>query len=219
MVSKVSNSMLPPHIVLFGEALRPVLRKVEDQLSTSGRLKDGVESFRDFSERVLGQVSDSVDRLAVQIRALNKQVMRAADTPGPEVHRSVGRLEMVVHELLESYADVRDASASSPTDEQGKRLLLAALRRILTQIRGWLRDLVEATADPMAHLKRKGLPTTGRIKLTLDLHLDDTRELDEFNDWVAEQSKVQKRTNGSGSGLVGFVAGLFLGGLFFGDDE
>ena len=215
----VSKRLVPPHLVLFGEALRPVLRKVEDQLRTPARPMDRVESFRDFSERVLGQVSDSVDRLVDQIKALNKQVVRAADTPGPEVHRSVGRLEMVVDELLKSYADVRDASASSSTDERGRRLLLAVLRRILTRIRGWLRDLVEATTDPMALLKRKGQPTTGDINLTLDLDLGDTRELDEFNDWVAEQSKVKKRKNGFGSGLVGFVAGLFIGGLFFGDDD
>lgn len=81
--------------------------------------------------------------------------------------------------------------------------------------------MVDATEDPRAVLKRKGLPTSGHVHLQLDvdLDLDDTLELREFQNWMIEQSKRKGRRDGSGNGLIAFAAGIFLGGLFFGDDD
>lgn len=220
MESLMANSMVAPHIVLLGEALQPVLRKVETQLdaSTTHPTHRG-ETYRDVSERVLDEVQNFMERLANEISQLNKRVVSAADPSDAAVHRSVGRLEVVIDELLDSHAHTRRICSS--THERGHLLLLALLRRILTRIRTWLRDLVEATEDPRAVLKRKGLPTSGHVHLQLDvdLDLDDTLELREFNDWVIERSKVKRRGNGSGNGLIAFAAGIFLGGLFFGDDD
>ena len=212
-----SDNMPAPHVILLGEALRPALRKVRAQLDAAANPAGPRENFPDFGQRVLAEVADSVDRLANEVKALNG-VVRAADVPAAKVHRVVGRLEMVFEELLGSHAEVRDARAAS-AHERGRRLLLTALRRVLTQIRDWLRDVVDAAADPLAVVKRKGLSTSGQVTLNLTLDLDSASDMDEFHDWVLEQSEAERRGNGCGGGLLAFVAGVFLGGLFFGDDE
>ena len=210
--------MFAPHMALLGEALTPVLQKVEAQSSEPARPIGAAKNFHDVGEHAGNQISASLGRLADEVKALNG-VMHA-DTPEAKIHRAVSRLEMVLDELLESYADVCHA-LPSPTNERDHRLLLAGLRRMLARIQEWLRDVVDAMADPKVVLKRRGLPTNGEA--TLDLLLDlDVPEWHQIRAWATEQTEAvnrEKRARGFWSGLAAFVVGIFLGGLFFGDDD
>ena len=209
------HSMFAPHMIVLGEALKPVLQKVEAQSSEPPCPIGAAEKFRDVAEHAGNQISASLGRLADEVKALNR-VMHA-DTPEAPVHRAVSRLEMVLDELLESYADVCHA-LPSPTNERDHRLLLAALRRLLARIQEWLRDMVDAMADPKVVLKRRGLPTNGEAKLALVLDID-APGLAESLAWAIEQGGAEKRSRGFWGGLAAFGVGIFLGGLFFGDDD
>ena len=207
--------MFAPHMVVLGEALKPVLEKIEAQSSEPPRPIGAAKKFRDVMGHAANQISASAGRLDDEVKALNG-VMHA-DTPEAQVHRAVSRLEMVLDELLESYADMCHA-LPSPTDERVHRLLLAGLRRMLAQIQEWLRDVVDAMADPKVVLKRRGLPTNGEARLDLPLDLD-VPEWDEIHALAIQQGEAEKRARGFWKGLAAFVVGIFLGGLFFGDDE
>ena len=96
---------------------------------------------------------------------------------------------------------------------------MAVFRHTLRQIRGWLRDVVDTAADPVAVLKRKGLPTSGRITLELAIDFTTPKELDEFTDWIDEQEQAEYRKSGFWKGVAAVAFGIFLGGMFFGDDD
>ena len=212
-----SNSIVAPHIVLIGDALKPALRKIEARLNEPAPPMGTAESFRNVSERVLAQVSAAARRLVDEVNDLGR-IMQAPDAPDAQVHRAVGRLEMVLDELLESFADVRRACPPS-AHEHGRHLLLAAMRRILTQIEWWLRDVVDATADPKAVLRRRGMPTSGKVELNLMLELDGSPEMDEFRNWLIVQGELEGRKKSRWNGLAALAAGVFLGGVLFGGDD
>lgn len=218
-----SDSILAPHLILLGEALQPLLRKVEAALSEPVR-PIGTD-FLGFCRPTLNRFGDSVQRLGDEANGALNGVVGAADVPESEVHRAVGRLEMVLDELLDSYAELREARPHA-AHVRGHELLMPALRQTLTEIQDWLQDMVDTFADPVEVLKRKGLPTDGSVNLHLILTVTNPKELEEFNDWEDEQALLenrsvesQERKPGCWNGLTAFVAGMFLGGWFFGDDE
>lgn len=205
---------LAPHIVQLGEALQPALRKVEAELSKTVRPMGRSESFIAAGEGALACLGGA-HRLAEMMPVLNG-VVSAADVPAAQVHRAVGRLEVVLDDLLECYAELRQARPW-PAHKRGHELLVAAFRHTLRQIQGWLLDLVDAAADPMEVLKRKGLPTSGSVTLKLTLKLTAPKELLEFDKWAADQAARNQRFR-FWTALAAEVAGLSLGLSIGGDD-
>lgn len=249
------NRPLDPRIVtLLGEALQPLLRKVEARLSEPARsmdtaedteddakagfldaargFLDAAESFADVAQRTLGRYGDSMERLCTEVNDVIGRVTGTGDVSA-DVHRAVGRFEVVLDELLDAYVEVREVRPGRD-QERGRDLLTAALRHTLTEVQSWLQDVVDSAADPMEAVKRKGVPTDGtdgRINMELMLSLTTPTALEEFDDWVSEQEReveeldrsLEARRAGGGpgcaAGLAALVAGIFLGGWFFGGDD
>ncbi len=216
-----SNSIIAPQVVLLGEALQPLLRKVEARLNEPARPVGAGESFVDFGQHALNRLGDGVGRLCDEANGVLKEIVGAADVPEAKVYRAAGRFEVVLDELLECYAELREARPHA-AHARGHRLLVAVFRHALAQVRDWLRDVVDTAADPLEVVKRRGLPTHGEVTVTLSLDFTAPKELDEFNDWMAaeeERAEAEHRRRGVWSGVTALVAGIFLGGLFFGDDD
>lgn len=234
MADKTDKSTLPPHVVLPGEALRPLLLKVEAMLDAPSDLAiddtgdktvdDTQDSF--FAVDELTKLHDSYDRIFRKVSTVFKGLARSADVSDAKVRRAVGRLEALLDELLDIYAELVYLGPFSAQD-RGAELLLAVVSHTLKEIADWLRGLIEAAADPMDFAKRRGLGDT--VKLELMPALTVPTELREFSDWVEHQSwedlkeelatSARTRRSGSSSGLMGLVAGIFLGGWIFGGDD
>ena len=197
------------------------------------------ESFVAAGQRALGQLGDSVERLCDETNRVLDEVVGTADLPESKVHRAVGRFEMVLDELLDGYSELRELRPYR-SHKRGHELLLVIYRYTLTRIQGWLLEVVEALADPMAALKKKGLPTSGEVQLNLSLNFTTPKENDELLDWIEQQTEAEERRAenaetqvraieearlederkaGLWGALTGVVAGIFLGGLVFGDDD
>lgn len=211
-----SDNILAPHIVLLGEALQPVLRRVEAELSKPAHPTG--KSFIAVAEHSLGYLGDAVERLSAEMNRVLNSVVEAADVPDAQVHRAVGRYEVILDGLLERYAELRQARPRL-AHRRGHELLVTVFRHTLTQIQDWLRDVVDTATDPMQVLKRKGLPTSGNVSLELAIHFTTPKELEKFTDWVAEQEEAEDRKSSFWNGLAAVAFGIFLGGLFFGDDD
>ena len=201
---------------VLGGALQPALRRVEAALNEPPRPTGRGESFIAVSEHALGHLGDTVEQMEEETELLHWAL--APEVPEAEIHRAVGRYEMVLDDLLQSHAELCRARPRA-AHQRGHRLLVAVFRRTLIQIRDWLRDVVDTGADPVQVLKRKGLSTSGDVNLELTLQLTTPKELHQFIDWVDEQQRVEDQKNSFWNGLAVFAAGIFVGGLFFGDDD
>ena len=212
--------LLPPHVTLLGEALRPLPAQIDKALSAPPPPEVPETSFVTAAQIGLTKLEEGVERMVSEVNALGR-IVTAADTPPADVHRAAGRVEAVLEDQLRRHAALYHLRAE-PAYARGQELLLATYRNTLIQIRDWLQEIVETLADPMAALEKRGLPTSGKVELRLSLELTAPKELGQFREWVAqeadEEDERSSRAAAWGS-LLTLAAGVLLGGLFFGDDE
>lgn len=219
-----ADALLPPHVTLLGQALTPSLQRLERQLKPRARLEPSapLANFAEVAEETLSRFGDSSERLVGEVGRLDA-VVNATDVADAEVHRVAGRVEMVLDELLGGYAALRNLQPASWCIE-GHELLLAALRHPLMEIRDWLRELVDTFAEPAAAVEKHRLPNRDQVTLHLALTLTAPPALEAFTRWLEEQEgqlagNGQAPQRGKWDGLLALVAGLALGGLFFGGDD
>lgn len=222
-----SKTLLPPHVTLLGQALTPLLHRLEGRLAdgtTAAKPGSGLADFADLAQETLSRFHESLERLVGEANRLGGLVSASAASDA-EVHRTAGRIEIVLDDLLGRYAALGQLQPEGVYAE-GYELLLAALRRFLADIRDWLREVVDAIADPIAAVKKHGLPESGQVNLHLILTLEAPPELEAFNRWLEEQEgqlagyePEPPRERSTWNGLVALVAGFALGGLFFGGDD
>lgn len=228
-----ASAALPPHISLLGEAMQPLLWKLEAGLSEPLHPTGRPESLDVVCESALGKLQDSIRRLAGEMNGALNELAGAAAPPAAEVHRAAGRLELPLDELLDGYFELLETRPDAG-HQRGLELLVAVYRHTLTQLRDWLEELVEAIADPLAAVRRRGLPTSGKVNLDFFLTFTTARELGELQDWLQqkerrmrqeeawawkEERRAAARQTGSGFSWGAALVGLLLGGLFFGGDE
>ena len=214
-----SEIVAGPRMGVLGGALQPALRRVEAALNEPVRSTGRGESFIAVAERALGHLGDALEQLEEETKLLHRSL--APDVPEAEIHRAVGRFEMVLDGLLQCHAELLQARPRA-AHQRGHMLLVAVFRRTLIQIRDWMRDVVDTGADPVQVLQRKGLPTSGDVSLELTLQYTTPEELHQLIDWIDEQEqqeRVEDEKSGFWSGLAVFAVGMLLGGLFFGDDD
>lgn len=221
-----ADALLPPHVTLLGQALTPSLQRLESQLTPRARLEPSAPlgDFALVAKETLSRFGDSSERLVGEVAKLDA-VASATAVSDSEVHRVAGRVEMVLDELHGSYAALRNLQPANWCAE-GHELLLAALRHPLVEIRDWLRELVGTFADPAAAVEKLRLPNRDQVTLHLALTLTTPPELEAFTRWLEEQESqlagngpAPQRERGAWDGLLALVAGVALGGLFFGGDD
>lgn len=218
--------LLPRRVTLLGEAMRPLWRKIEAQLDHPVLPASPVYGMPEIVSRHLDELQALAHRLTDRINSLMSDVVANESATDGDVYRAVGRLEAFVDDLLAGYRDVRALSACS-SDAEARDLLAGVYRHALVEIRDWLADLVETLADPMAVIRRRGLPTTGYVELPLTLTLTAATELVALSRWIRRNggrfSAGGTPRRKSGLGFWGTVGGLILGwGIgeaLFGDDD
>ncbi len=219
------EALLPHRLSVLGEAMRPVWQKLEAELAITPWSKTPVLDIAATVRQNLAQLETAVHRLTERINDLMGEVVENEAASDSEVYRAVGRFEAPLRDLLASYHGVQ-ALAAYGADEEARDLLADVYRHSLNEIRDWLDDLVGTLTDPMAAVKRRGLPTSGYVELPLTLELTAAPGLAGLSHWAKRQSLAlfptrRKPNAGLGFwGTVGAVAlGWGIGEALFGDDD
>ena len=219
------NSALSPRMTVLGEALRPILSKLDMQMDAPARRTLAVYD-------VTGSISDHLDELgstrgglAAKVDALGRLI--SGEGPDADIHRAAGGLEVYIDNLLASCSEVRRWRLGA-SDAPARDLLAGVYLHELTEIRDWLDELLEVIADPVAAVERRGLPTSGQVELRLDLILTDAPQLADLERWMERNGAVgygpPPAPDGKpGLGFCGTVVaaalGFAIGDSLFGDEE
>ena len=222
----VDEPLLPHRITLLGEAMRPLWRKIETQLGLHVLPATAVYGMTEIVSGHLDELQALAHRLSDRINSLMSDVVENESATDGDVYRAVGRFEAFVEDLLAGYREVRALNAYG-RDADARDLLAGVYRHTLVEIRDWLEDLVETLADPMAVVRRRGLPTTGYVELPLTLTLTAAPELAALSRWIEgnagaiSSGGTTRRKSGLGFwGTVGAVIlGWGIGDALFGDDD
>jgi len=215
--------LLPHRLTLLGEAMRPVLQNLETELDDSVEADTPVFDIAATVQHELAQLEKAVHRLAKRINDLMDDVASNEAASDSEVYRAASRFEAALQGILARYHGILSLDAYG-TDIIVIDLLADVYRHSLIEIRDWLEELVETVADPMAAVRRRGLPTSGHVEIPLFLELTTAPELDELANWVELPSDYGASSSNRGSGLgfwgtVGAVVlGWGIGDALFGND-
>ena len=141
-----------------------------DCTSHGGRAAPGppVPGLRRF--RIAAPVRMIEDDVARLVEAINHElgVATVADTVDSAVWRATSRLEVHIEGLLDRFDDVRRVKPENG-DARAHSLLCGVYRDLLEQVQTTLNEIVVSLDDPVLALRRRGLPTQGRVDLTIAL--------------------------------------------------
>lgn len=213
--------LLPHRVTLLGEAMRPLWRRIGTQIEHHVLPATAVHGMAEIVSRHLDALQARAHRLNDRINSLMSDVVANESATDGDVHRAVGRFEALVDDLLAGYREVRALNAYG-RDAEARDLLAGVYRHTLVEIRDWLDDLVETLADPMAVVRRRGLPTTGYVELPLTLTLTAAPELAALSRWIGGNAGgIPGRKSGLGFwGTVGaLILGWGIGEALFGNDD
>lgn len=215
---------LPSRLVCLGEAMAPVLRKLDAAVAEESLPTVPVGSMVDVIKEGLAALGRSMSRLSDQVNGLMSNVAANESATDRDVYRAVGRFEGVLDEIISDYRKIGRQSAFG-SNEEALVLLAGTYRHSMQEIQAWLQDLVDTLADPKAALRRKGLPTTGSIEIPLTLTLTSAPELAGLQRWGERHSVYTPSPTPTNQGLgfwgtVGAIAiGWGIGEALFGDDD
>jgi hypothetical protein len=215
---------LPPRLVCLGEAMAPVLEKLDAALAEQALPTVRFGSIVDVIRGGLDAIGRSMPRLSDQVNRLMTDVAANENASDRDVYRAVGRFEGVLDEIISDYQAVSRQSAYG-SDEEACELLAGTYRHSMREIQIWMQDLVDTLADPISALHRKGLPTTGSIEIPLTLTLTLAPELTGLERWGERHSLYTPSPTPTNQGLgfwgtVGAIAlGWGIGEALFGDDD
>ncbi len=185
------SEILPRSVVVLGDALRPVSRRL------AARLADAPMRSTHCPDAVLF-VQDQLDRVQRDLRALTDEVngevarVAAPDAADADVWRAVSRLEVHIERILDGYDRLRRTRAEAG-DGAGVLLLGDVYRRLLRQVETWLNDIIAFVDDPIAAAKKRGLVAEGRVEFSIRLVPDATAQLTSVLDWLDERDEQQRR--------------------------
>ncbi len=215
---------LPSRLVCLGEAMAPVLRKLDAAVAEHSLQTVPVGSMVDVIKEGLAALGRSMPRLSDQVNGLMTDVAANESATDRDVYRAVGRFEGVLDEIINEYRKIGRQSAFG-SDEEARVLLAEIYRHSMREIQVWLQDLVDTLADPKEALRRKGLPTTGSNEIPLTLTLTSAPELAGLQRWGERHSFYTPSPTPTNQGLgfwgtVGAIAiGWGIGEALFGDDD
>lgn len=179
---------LPSRLLWLGEALRPVLRKLEVALAEPRLPTAPVSSMRQTVTEGRDALDATNTRLKAAVNGLMSGVVAREEVSEHEVYRAAWRVEVVLDVLMERYGKICRYCAKG-RDEEACLLLMGLFRHSMRETHGWLQELVDTLTNPRAALLRKGLPTTGRVRITLPLTLSSAPEAEQLQRWLEEGAK------------------------------
>ncbi|MGB7649714.1 MAG: hypothetical protein WBL62_00785 [Gallionella sp.] len=219
MINDSEKYELPEHF----QALQSCLRKLnlDIQACRSGR---AVMRYRaDFSVPLVRQ---HLSELEGHVHAFDKVFNHSlsalfVDTaPISKVNRALHELTQAVTKLI---VDFDNVAASWVADEHvsGWQLLVDIYAHTLAEVHEMVIKLLDFLADPMGYLQRRGLPTRGKVNLTLVLTFTCAPQLPDFEIWMRNKFgcspvPVAMPPASNGMGLwhalaIGWLLGEWLG--------
>ncbi len=221
----------PARFSLFGKALEPLRDAFNQRLAAPPPVGEYVAEPLTCAQRVSDRWLRFLSEAHRHFDWINREILSNEAADESAVQHGIGRLEAFFEMMLDEWDALRGAVfPASHADMQA--LLAAALRHNLDEIQEWLTRLSAILTDPVAELRRQGLPLEGQVELDVTLKLTGAPELDiltvrmneanaridrELSRQQRHRSPPEKRRLGFFDIVLGTALGSYLYDLF--DDD
>ena len=211
------------HFAAVSNALRPV-RESLDTDTPLPPMRWNTTVFHERASVLMGDFVDAAVHFSDLIEGPFQRVIADNAADEAPIHRVAGRLL----EALENVRRLRQEAARMPaagSEVQGRQLIVGAIDHTLGEIRTWLDELVDAFADPIGSLHKRGLPSDGSAELLLKCTLTAAPQVEQFTRWAEQRvrelagdaiQRAAPKRGGFWSALLTFCAGAWLVDCLFG---
>lgn len=225
MIEAAEQYTPPARFLLLANALEPLRDTFERRLAASPPTGEYVADPLTWMQKVCDRWQKFLCTAPRQFDWVNREILANEAADESAIQRGVGRLEAFFETMLDEWDALRGAVfPSSYADMQA--LLAAALRHNLVEIQEWLTRLPAILTDPVAELRRQGLPVESQIKLDVTLELTGAPEFDLLNARLtgakarydrksARQERLRCPAKKSRLGFFDIVLGVALGNFLY----
>ena len=149
---------------------------------------------------------------------VNNGLGRLTHEPDDYFHGVASRMNMELEGILIGYDNLRGLKASGD-DFKGCSFLVEIYEDTLFQIHDWLEEVVEFVEDPLAGVRKRGVPSDGSGTVNLQLAMKPPRQLNRLTRWLERRghdltaawaAEDQRRAHRTGL-VVGSLLGLWMG--------
>ena len=174
---------LPPRFHWLHDALVPVLRKLEAALAEPRLPTMSVSAMRKAVTEGLHALDASKAHLKEAVHGLMNGVCTRQEASERDVYQAAWRVEVVLDVMIEHYLKICRYRGGG-RDEEVCVLLMSLFHHSMRQTRDWLQELLDTLASPRRALLRRGLPTTGKVKISLTFALSSAPEAEQLQQWM-----------------------------------
>lgn len=153
---------MPRRVTIMGMAMRPVLRKLMEQINQPHVVCAPDGNMIDLIIHYLGLLQIHVTHLKTGIDALMSDVVENTRANDSDVQIAVNRFDAALVEMAQDYRSIGRLVVTGE-DLAGRDLLAGIYRHTLQEVARWLADLTAAIADPLAALVRWGRSRTAHL--------------------------------------------------------
>lgn len=211
--------VVPQRLQVLGQALKPVWKCLTEQLEQPHAATIPVHAMLNVISRHLDYLQVAVSPLANRIDDLMRDVVSNEHVTDAQVYRAVGRFEAPLEDLVDHFNEVASL-APYGADIDARNMLVGVYRHSLTEIRDWLKELVEALEDPVAAARARGIPIEGQVELPFTLTMTSAPELEQLTSWLSRHASGGQKSGLGFWGTVGaMVLGWGIGNALFDDDD
>lgn len=186
MVSPVANSKdvvrdLPSRVTFLGKALAPVAKNLRRAITR--RVKSSGHEFVMIDDLLhhMDVIHQGLTHLSSRLDGLMANVMRNEKAGMVEAQRETGRLEQVLSEFVHGYHEAK-ASHADPESSEARTLVLGVYHHHIREICEWLEELVQVITNPVSAAKKRGIPLTENVELSVALNMTSPPEMAKLND-------------------------------------
>lgn len=173
---------LKPHLICLGEALAPLLIKINNSLTEQPLTVIPVNTMFNFIPQKLRVLNRSLNGVSFELKRLNTDVAVKLKPSNDDVYKAVGRLEAVLDVLMNNLREIGSLYTVGP-DVEAHLLLTQIYRHSIREIQVFLNDMVDSLANPKEAFQRMGLPRTDSVTMEFTLHFSSAPEIARLNCW------------------------------------
>jgi hypothetical protein len=212
--------VLPPHVVLLGDALASVARSATHAMTRRVRLSGQEFVTLDDLTYHMGVIQQALTHLSPRLDGLMNDVIHKVDVGAVEVGRATGRFEQVLFEFIDGYLEAK-ASHAGPESGVGRSLILGVYRQHIRAICAWLEQLAEVIANPGVNIQKRGIAHSPNAELTVTLNMTSPPEMEKLDALAKSLLQPNKMPNdplprfeqyeAAAPGVLGTIGALAFG--------
>lgn len=202
---------------IVGNEFRLMVKKIDRRMDDAPATTGVVYSIFDLVDEHLSLLVDCVEDFTDAVSEAHRMATNERDD---HYQRVSYRMNAELDGILDGHDDLRSLNANDDVYE-GWSLLVEVYEETLIQIRDWLEEVAECYEDPVAALRKRGLPTDGSEPINLSLVMKAPRQLKRLTRWqqrhgrqlaiAIAEDEAWAREQRRSAHRTGLIAGSMIG--------